>query len=154
MGAPHSSSRRAVLATLGTLTAGSLAGCAGAGAEPRIEVPEVAPLDRPVEPAIEGIGVEQVLVTAETTPPGGDWTWAAEATFEVEDGRVDLAEDAPVEGDYEGADPMGLFQAMESEQSLRDPHTLERQGVSEEPSPESVRSTRAGAASPSPTPPR
>lgn len=112
-------SRRAVLATLGSLAAGSLAGCIGDDAQPRIDVPAAAPLDRPVEPTIRGLESDRATVTAETTAPEGDATWAAEATFEVEDGRVDLATDAPVEGDYEGADPMGLFWAMESDQPPR-----------------------------------
>jgi len=121
---PGSGSRRALLAALASAGSGSLAGCAGSDSGdggPRIDVPDEARIDRPVEPTIEGLDpAERVTVTAETTEPGSDRVWTAEATFEADgDGRVDLAADAPVEGDYEGVDPMGPFWAMETDELRR-----------------------------------
>ena len=46
----------------------------------------------------------------------GQGTYRSSATFEVgEDGTVDLATQAPVSGDYSGADPLGIFWSMREE---------------------------------------
>jgi len=52
---------------------------------------------------------EQVTIDARFADLGTEW--AAEAAFEADDdGRVALAEHAPVAGDYDGVRPMGLVQ--------------------------------------------
>ncbi|MFC7081166.1 acyl-CoA thioesterase/bile acid-CoA:amino acid N-acyltransferase family protein [Halorussus caseinilyticus] len=67
---------------------------------------------------------ESVRITANGLEPGEEATvrarmplpdgvWESSAVFEVRaDGTLDLAEQEPVRGDYEGADPMGLFWSM------------------------------------------
>lgn len=53
-------------------------------------------------------------VTIEATFRSFGTTWIGDATFEVDDsGRVDLTEDEPITGVYEGVRPMGLVQFAE-----------------------------------------
>lgn len=55
-----------------------------------------------------------ITVRAVTMRDGGDW--AAQATFLADhDGRIDLATQAPVSGDYRVADAMGLFWSQRRE---------------------------------------
>lgn len=70
---------------------------------------------------------EQVEITASGLEPGAEATvrarmplpsgvWESSATFEVRsDGTLDLTEQAPVRGDYEGVRPMGPFWSMSHE---------------------------------------
>lgn len=120
---PAEPSRRTLLASVGSLVATQLAGCTtgdGDGTTATIDIPDVAPIDREISPVIEGIESDQVTVTASASPDGVNTSWLARATFDVEDGRVDLGSATPVEGDYEGADPMGLFWAMETDLPQRE----------------------------------
>lgn len=114
--------RRRFLRTTGAISAGAFGGCLDGGgevAEPSIDVPESRLLDRSIEVSFADLpSGERVTVTAETTNPATDEPWTAEATFEVgPDGRLELAESTPVEGDYASADPMGLVLGMEADAS-------------------------------------
>lgn len=77
-------------------------------------------LDRPVTVSIAGLKDDRpVTVTATATDAVGR-TWSSSADFRVGgDGRLSL-DQAPVGGSYSGADPMGLFQFMATE----DPRSL------------------------------
>ncbi len=80
--------------------------------ELRLDVPETVRRDERFVPRVEGLTPgERVELTAETSDEAG--RWASQATFEADDGVVDLAETAPVEGNYEGVDPTGLLWSME-----------------------------------------
>lgn len=113
--------RRSALTALGTAAAGVLAGCVesvgdGNGDadtdESAIRVPEKALLDRVLDVRVTGLPDGATAeITAETAGPGGR-TWSASAVFEATDGTVALADQAPIDGDYEGTDPMGLFWSM------------------------------------------
>lgn len=55
-------------------------------------------------------------ITVEAQMPLEDGIWESWATFEADDdGRVDLTSQAPTQGTYENADPMGLFWSMSLE---------------------------------------
>lgn len=55
---------------------------------------------------------QRVTIDADFADLGAEW--ASEATFDADaDGRVDLTEQAPVAGDYDGVRPMGLVQFAE-----------------------------------------
>jgi dienelactone hydrolase len=113
---PATQSRRAYLRSLalgGTL---AVAGCATAS-EPRIEVPQTAPLDEPTSPVVTDLPAGSVTLRAETTVEsrGGARSWQSEATFDVADGRIDTSEHAPREGAFEGRKPMGPFWAMNTD---------------------------------------
>lgn len=54
----------------------------------------------------------RVSMSTESTGAGGE-VWSSVASFRADDdGRVDLATQAPLEGTYSGTDPMGLFWSM------------------------------------------
>lgn len=75
--------------------------------EPTIELPDAVRRDERFVPRIRGLDPgEKVTVTA--AADDGTGQWSSTATFEADDeGVVDLAETAPVAGDYDRADPMG-----------------------------------------------
>lgn len=77
-------------------------------------VPASVRRDERVVPRIEGLApAERVVLTAETEDTSG--AWRSEATFEADaEGEVDLAEDAPVAGDWTRADPDGPRWALTS----------------------------------------
>src|SRR5215470_1037193 len=72
-----------------------------------------AAIDSPVAIEVRGFPPRQpVSLTATETFPSGS-RWQAEATFvSDENGRVDVAQQAPVSGSYDGVAPMGLFWSM------------------------------------------
>jgi dienelactone hydrolase len=80
----------------------------------RVVVPAHVRRDERFVPRIEGLAPgDRVELTAETEDATG--TWRSEATFAADaDGVVDLAERAPVAGDWARADPTGPLWAMTS----------------------------------------
>ncbi len=72
-----------------------------------------APADRdPIVRVVHAIPRERVIVTASTTDDAGT-TWESNATFRANnDGTVDLATAAPLEGSYRRADAGGLFWSL------------------------------------------
>jgi hypothetical protein len=72
-----------------------------------------AAIDSPIGIEVRGFPPRQpVSLTATETFPSGS-RWQAEATFiSDESGRVDVAQQAPVSGSYDGVAPMGLFWSM------------------------------------------
>ena len=72
-----------------------------------------APIDSPVAIELRGFPPRQpVSLTATETFPSGS-RWQAQATFiSDENGRIDVAHQAPVSGSYDGVSPMGLFWSM------------------------------------------
>src|SRR5260221_9244697 len=71
--------------------------------------PEVALLDEPVAIAVSGFPAG-AAVTIELRGWGSAPQWASSATFRADaNGLVDLTRMAPVRGDYDGVDGMGLF---------------------------------------------
>lgn len=115
--------RRSALEGIASICVGATAGCvdrlggAAGGSDLTIDVVDEAPIDRPVEIVLEGAPTgETATVVAETSVPETGNDWRAEATFEVrDDGTVAPNEQAPIEGDYEGVDGMGLFWSMETD---------------------------------------
>lgn len=72
-----------------------------------------AAIDAPVTIELKGFPRRRpVTLTATETFPSGS-RWQAEATFvSDEDGRIEVARQAPVAGSYDGVAPMGLFWSM------------------------------------------
>lgn len=87
-----------------------------AAAQEIILEPQSALGDSPVTITLSGFeGGSEVTLRARTADET-DLLWASYATFEVtEDGTVDLSSQAPLEGTYTAADPMGLFWSMQPE---------------------------------------
>jgi dienelactone hydrolase len=107
----------------GVVVAAGAAGCTGDGRADGASIrvsPEIALLDERVTVSITGLEPDRpVTVTATATDAVGV-AWSASADFRVGgDGRLSLDE-APVGGSYSGADPMGLFRFMTTE----DPRSL------------------------------
>ncbi len=104
---------RRLLVVVALLASGA---CATTGAPaPTIEVDEpVALVDRAVHIRITGLAAgESVEVGLEGRAADGV-EWRSSGTWEADgDGVVDLREDPPLTGSYEGADGMGLFWSMD-----------------------------------------
>jgi dienelactone hydrolase len=82
--------------------------------------PATAPLDRPVTVSVAGLKANRPVTMTATATDAVGATWSSSADFQVgRDGRLSL-DQAPVGGSYSGADPMGLFQFMATE----DPRSL------------------------------
>lgn len=103
---------------LGCLATAAIAGCQSSDVEAEFEVPEAVLVDERFDVVLTGAPADRpVRVTARAddgrsmTPP-----WSASATFQSDgDGTVNLAEQPPVSGSYEGVDPMGLFWSMRTD---------------------------------------
>jgi len=112
--------RRDALAALGTLVLAGRPEQSGSSPEEGTALaPEAALVDEEIAVGFRGLpGGERVTVTARTAVGDrGTQEWSASATFRTrEDGTVSLADQAPLAGDYEGVDPMGLFQSMTTDQ--------------------------------------
>ena len=81
---------------------------------PRLEItPERALMDETVQIRVLGCSPQQhITLTAQMIDDGGR-RWISRATFEAdEQGNVDTASHAPLEGSYTGCDLMGLFWSM------------------------------------------
>jgi dienelactone hydrolase len=76
-----------------------------------VDAPDVVRRDEAFTTRVTGLASgERVTLTAETDD---DTPWSSQATFEADDeGVVDLAETAPVAGDYDRADAMGLVWSL------------------------------------------
>jgi dienelactone hydrolase len=87
-----------------------LAALEAAPAQPHFEVrPEAALMDEPVAIAVSGLAPGREVVI-ELRGWGSARRWMSSATFRADaNGVVDLTRMAPVRGDYEGVDGMGLF---------------------------------------------
>jgi dienelactone hydrolase len=74
---------------------------------------QTAPIDAPVAIELRGFPSRRpVSLTATETFPSGS-RWQAQATFITdENGRIDVSNQAPVSGSYDGVAPMGLFWSM------------------------------------------
>lgn len=92
---------------------------------------ESALIDEPLSILLSGLPPKAfITLTAQTSDYAcinaapqeacyGD-TWQAHAVFESDAcGRIDLAQQAPLSGDYSGADAMGLFYAMQPQKPRR-----------------------------------
>ena len=104
--------RRAVLRALAAGGLGPLGACA-AGPEPTLSVPDAALVDEPLDVAVEGLesGARAVVRASAQSSDGVEW--ASHAAFEADgDGTIPVADRAPLEGTYEGADPAGLLWSM------------------------------------------
>ena len=89
----------------------------------RIEVePQVALTDVPIAIRLTGFERHQrVLVRAETQDDDFGRAWGSYGVFEADErGSVDLRRQAPVEGSYESADPMGLVWSMELDPAAKE----------------------------------
>jgi|AntRauMinimDraft_4_1070384.scaffolds.fasta_scaffold00048_57 dienelactone hydrolase len=86
----------------------------GSGSAPTLTVtPDPADVTDRLSVTLAGLDPGQrVTLEADFADLGAEW--ASEATFDAdEDGRVDLTEQAPIAGDYDGVCPMGLVQFAE-----------------------------------------
>jgi hypothetical protein len=115
-----------VLFSIGTLQLAS--------AQEIVVEPQSALSDTPVSIILSGFEPESELtLRAQTTDEAGV-LWESYAVFGVAgDGSVDVARQAPLEGTYETADPMGLFWSMQPQDEAAQPffvqETLEPQVV-------------------------
>ncbi|WP_101297268.1 acyl-CoA thioesterase/bile acid-CoA:amino acid N-acyltransferase family protein [Halegenticoccus soli] len=90
----------------------SAAGCA-ADADASIAAPRTALTDEPIRIGIEGIEPQSALTVRATARSRNGTDWEARARYDVsDDGTVSVPGQAPVDGTYEGVDPMGLFWSM------------------------------------------
>lgn len=112
--------RRALLRCVSAGTLAGLAGCSAvrserpATADGTLRVaPETAPFDERLDVRVTGVAPDtEVTLTARTTDRDGR-QWASFARFRpTDDGVVDPARQAPVEGTYDAASPMGLVWSM------------------------------------------
>src|SRR5947207_2054934 len=102
---------------------GSAALAAALGCGPRADgepMPATIVVDQPSAPIDSAVVIElrgfpprrQVSLTATETFPSGS-RWQAQAIFLTdENGRIDVAHQAPLSGSYDGVAPMGLFWSM------------------------------------------
>ncbi len=123
---------RRLLVVVALLASGA---CATTGAPaPAIEVDEpVALVDRAVHIRITGLAAgESVEVGLEGRAADGV-EWRSSGTWEADgDGVVDLREDPPLTGSYEGADGMGLFWSMDPPPSDRSGQAMVPPGATSE----------------------
>jgi len=108
--------------------------------------PLEAPLDRPVAVKVTGLPPDSPATLTLST---GDRSSTAVFTAD-EHGVVDLTRHAPVEGDYSGVDPMGLFWSLKATGGKPGPVLLEVDGVGKVElhrlaTPEGVRRTEVDA---------
>jgi hypothetical protein len=92
-------------------------------AVPTINIsPAVALTDEPVSIRLSGFAPgQQVTVRAQTTGDDFGRLWQSYAVFTVgQDGKVDLAKQAPLTGTYQSTDGMGLFWSMELDPAASD----------------------------------
>ncbi|MFC4357324.1 acyl-CoA thioesterase/bile acid-CoA:amino acid N-acyltransferase family protein [Halobium salinum] len=112
--------RRAALAGLGAVVAG-LAGCPSrptGDPDPAIDAPDVAPVGDDLGLRIHGLDPASTVTLRAATLVGQD-RFGSYATFEADaDGAVDLAEDAPTAGTYDGVAPMGPVWSMRPREGL------------------------------------
>ncbi len=87
--------------------------------------PQEAPLDSPVDISVVGLPPDSRATITLTT---GDRSSSA-VFLADERGVVDLTRHAPVEGDYSGVDPMGLFWSTRPTGGKPGPELLEVDGV-------------------------
>ena len=79
-------------------------------------VPETALVDDPVRIAVTGCEAGQAVVLRAVCFDDDGLRWESRATFEADaEGRVDPGSLAPINGTYEGVEPMGLFWSMRSD---------------------------------------
>jgi len=114
--------RRTVLAAAGAAALlGQSAGSeAASGTDAAFVTPDAVLVDEELAIELHGLPAEEtVVLTARTEPVGEDReVWSSTATFRSRaDGTVSLAAQAPLEGSYEGVDPMGLFWSMRVDRS-------------------------------------
>lgn len=108
--------RRDLLCGLGVAVVGSLAGCTATQA-PTVEVPASALTDERVRVVVGGVPSDASLRLRASARSETGETWTARARFDVDDGRVAVAQAAPVDGTYTGTDPMGLIWSMRPAQA-------------------------------------
>lgn len=110
--------RRSFLAGLSTASLTIAAGCAAltgdsSTVEPTIEVDTPALRDESTPPRLVGFTPETRVSVTATVTDGDGVEWQSENTFTAdEDGTIDLASQAPVDGTYDGVDPMGWLWSM------------------------------------------
>jgi hypothetical protein len=82
-----------------------------------IEVePTVAQVDEPVTIRATGLPFDTHVIIRARMPDYMNRAWSAHATyFSGSNGKVDVSLDAPTQGTYQAADPMGLFWSMAAE---------------------------------------
>ncbi len=98
-----------------TLCALSLAGCATTEEEGlRLVVSPSDPLfGSPVTVRVEGLKADETVRLTARSEDGTGLIFESEATYEADDnGVVDLGQNAPISGDYEGEDDLGIFWSM------------------------------------------
>jgi dienelactone hydrolase len=109
------STAAALLIAVSILTSPAAAG--EIGGPTLTAVPETALVDEPVKIAVTGCAAGQVVVLRAVTFDDDGVRWESRATFEADaEGRVDPASLAPINGTYDGVDPMGLFWSMVSDE--------------------------------------
>ncbi|MDQ1520495.1 MAG: hypothetical protein QOI55_1568 [Actinomycetota bacterium] len=96
-----------------TAAAPASADVATAGRRPRrprvIVSPRAVMVDQPFRTIVRGVPPKG-LVELRVTLNAGGYVWSSDATFRSDRrGRIDVARDAPVSGDYQGVEPMGLI---------------------------------------------
>lgn len=78
-----------------------------------IITPEKALIDEPVEISIANLKPHTQITVEATCKNKDNDAWKSYAIFQADDkGVVDIAKQAPIDGSYQGIDPMGLFWSM------------------------------------------
>lgn len=102
--------RRSLLGLLGGVGISTLAGCSGTATDPKILIPETALTDEQIRVEFDGFEPQSSVVVRASAQSQNDGKWKSHARFAVGDnGTFVVGEQSPIEGTYEGADPMGLF---------------------------------------------
>ena len=90
----------------------ALGSCAQAQVSLRAE-PQAALVDMPVEVTVTSLQPNETVALVATLKTPYSSEWRSQMTFRADsEGRVTLAEDAPVLGSYEGVAPMGFVYSM------------------------------------------
>ncbi|MCB2184937.1 MAG: acyl-CoA thioesterase/BAAT N-terminal domain-containing protein [Deltaproteobacteria bacterium] len=80
------------------------------------------PLDRELRLGLAGLGAEEKVLLKASVTDDRLVEWVSWAYFQADaEGRVDLASQAPLDGSYQGVEPMGLLRYMTPAQGLAAP---------------------------------
>lgn len=128
-------SRRSVLGTVSTIVTGSslVPGLEGPfdrredtekDGNPEFRIPEAVLVDEAFAIELRGLPSNSTVTIEVWTDVEREWVevqrWRSTATFEAtDDGTVSTAEQAPIAGEYDSVDPMGLFWSMGTDTGSR-----------------------------------
>ena len=75
--------------------------------------PEIAPIDAPIQIRVRGLEAGESVIVRASTVDASDVTFSSWARFAASDvGTLDLSQEEPLEGTYDGVDASGLLWSM------------------------------------------